>query len=203
MGGKATMADGLPKEVDDVLCELQIVSKLPPYSKLNVRTMTYAYVGDLVSMASNKLVRYKNGENGETTVKYLNGLITRAISTTRKYPAYRNEIIPRLQACIQTINSLQSVYENDKQTVICAKLENLTIRLQSDRIEQELVKQKDDFGLYRPIQSFADRSKTQGADSIPKASSATSNFGDSPGHPQGVEEAGGSSVPWTVDGATE
>ena len=160
-----SMTDGIPKDVDAVLCELRVVSRLPPYTKLNVQTLSYNYVGSVTSKYFNEMKRYFMSETGDSTVKYLNGLITRAIQAGRNYPNYQNEIIPRLQSITNAVDQLMLTYDNQED--VLGKLDNIKIHLQTNRIMEALQEQQDENDLYRPIPHIPQRDEGSKASHSP------------------------------------
>jgi hypothetical protein len=126
----------MPKEVHSVLCDLDVISNIPPYYKLNVRTQGYSYVGSWTGIFSSRVLRALSRETGDTCTFYLDATVARALLTAKTFPSYRELIVTRLTACVPAVERLLEVYSD--QVLVCAKLRTMLVCLEPDRIRAAL-----------------------------------------------------------------
>ena len=107
------MSARIPRDVEDVLCELSVIANLPSGSKLNSETGTYAAADSYIDAAIRTFYR----ENVNKTIDHINNTISNAVSVSQVYPGWQEIICQSVVKLNNAINNLIYVYSKKPHSV--------------------------------------------------------------------------------------
>lgn len=122
-------------ETRQTLEDLELIARIPPYSKLVVQSRCYLFVGSVISRAWVFVQRHAMGETGEDTDKFINAVFDRSLSIMRSEPKYKILIAEKMEACLPGLKNLISVYKSNAD--VSAKLETTLLRLRPDLMRED------------------------------------------------------------------
>lgn len=124
----ATTSD-IPREVADIIVDLDIIGRIPTNHKLNTLDKTYVDADSKIDA----FWRMWNGESGDTTVDFINATIDRAINICRNHKSWTENIALRVESLSNALINLEQIYKRKKQESTVGKLELVKIRISRDR----------------------------------------------------------------------
>jgi len=103
----------IPKDVSDILIDLDFITNVPRMHKLNIKLGTYVNAGSWSGAGS----RAWYGESCGGTIDYINNTITKAIEIARKYPIWTKIICERTANLKRALSNLKCVYSMNSRNI--------------------------------------------------------------------------------------
>jgi hypothetical protein len=119
----------IPREVADIIVDLNVIGRIPTNHKLNTLNKTYVDADSRVDA----LWRMWNGETGDSTVDFINATIDTAIEICRKNPSWTEHIAGCVSTLSNALLNLEHIYRRKKQESTVGKIELIKIRINKER----------------------------------------------------------------------
>ncbi len=119
-----------PREIEDILVDLDIIRQIPTNHKLNVTTKTYVHADSIIDSS---IGRWWHKETGNTTIDYINKTIDKSIAVCKKYPSWINQIADNVSSISNALLNLEKVYERENKISIVGRINFIKNRVDKDR----------------------------------------------------------------------
>lgn len=146
----------IPREIADIIVDLNIIGHIPTNHKLNTLSKTYVDADSLVDA----LFRMIKGETGDTTVDFINTTIDRAIEVSRKYPSWIEHIANYVSELSNALLNLEQIYQRKKQEPTVSKIKLIKLRIVKDRFMRACQMPKTSASIPIPITLSQDIGKS-------------------------------------------
>lgn len=116
----------IPREVSDILIDLDVIANIPTMHKFNTKVGTYVNAGSWTGAG----LRTWYGEDCDSTIDYINDRITEAIAIARKNPDWLNMICEKIINIGGALTNLKHTYSlNQKNAKKLSKFDLIRLRI--------------------------------------------------------------------------
>ena len=119
----------IPREVADIIIDLNIIKHIPTNHKLNVNNKTYVNADSMIG----GIWRWWHEETGDTTVDFINKTIDEAVKVCQKYPAWIDYIANNVSEISNALLNLDQIYKRLNQEATVGRIGLIGVRIHKER----------------------------------------------------------------------
>jgi len=123
---EAVTAD-IPREVQDLLVDIEYISAIPPGHKFDIESRRYIGATGFIAKSQRTVYSFWLNEDRVGTLNFINGRITTAIGICKRHVGWRDLITDKITSISDTITNLMHVYHDDPN--FAGKLKTVMLRV--------------------------------------------------------------------------
>lgn len=119
----------IPRDIADIIINLNIIKQIPTNHKLNVSTKTYVHADSKIDA----FVRWWRSETGDSTVDFINETIDNAIKVCKKHVSWTEHIAECVNDISNALLNLEQIYKRNAQEATVGRIGLVKVRIEKDR----------------------------------------------------------------------